>query len=67
MYPMRNVKLYMVLQWLFFLPLILPVCLVFGAVQGAVRMAERLFNQFLIDISVSKPSSFSYQQEESML
>lgn len=67
MTQMRNVKLYMVLQWLFFLPLILPVCLIFGAIQGAIQMTERIINQFLTDVSASKPSSFTYQQEESLL
>jgi hypothetical protein len=41
----------MLFQWAFFLPIILPLCLAFGAIQGAVNMAERVFNQMLTDVA----------------
>ncbi len=48
---MRKFRLYMLFQWAFFLPIILPLCLAFGAIQGAVTMAERVFNQMLTDVA----------------
>ncbi|WP_164851269.1 hypothetical protein [Larkinella soli] len=48
---MKKVNLYMILQWVFFFPIILPLCMIFGAVQGAVQMAERVINQFWSDVS----------------
>jgi hypothetical protein len=48
---MRKFRLYMLLQWAFFLPIILPLCLAFGAIQGAVNMAERVFNQMMTDVA----------------
>jgi len=50
---MRKVKLYMILQWVFFFPVILPLCVIFGAIQGAVQMTERVVNQIWSDIAPS--------------
>ena len=47
---MKNVRLYMVFQWIFFLPIILPLCLIYGALRGALLMAERVMQQMLIDV-----------------
>ncbi len=47
---MRNVRLYMIFQWVFFLPIILPLCLVYGAIRGAMQMAERVMDQLVADV-----------------
>ena len=47
---MKNVRLYMIFQWIFFLPIILPLCLIYGALRGALLMAERVMQQMLIDV-----------------
>ncbi len=47
---MKNVRLYMILQWVFFLPVILPLCIAFGALQGAYQMAERVMEQLWADV-----------------
>lgn len=47
---MKNVRLYMIFQWIFFLPIILPLCLIYGALRGALQMAERVMQQILIDV-----------------
>ncbi|QJD76969.1 hypothetical protein [Spirosoma rhododendri] len=48
---MKNVKLHMIFQWVFFMPIILPLCIVYGALRGAVQMGERVVNQMLADIT----------------
>lgn len=48
--PMRKLRLYMVFQWVFFLPIILPLCIIFGALRGAAQMAERVIEQIKADI-----------------
>ncbi|RYC69138.1 MULTISPECIES: hypothetical protein [Spirosoma] len=47
---MRNVRLYMIFQWAFFLPIILPLCLAYGALRGAIQMAERVMEQIVTDV-----------------
>ena len=51
----------MILQWVFFLPVILPLCIAFGALQGAYQMAERVMEQLWADVvteqSVNHPVS----------
>lgn len=47
---MKTVRLYMILQWVFFLPVILPLCIAFGALQGAYQMAERVMEQLWADV-----------------
>lgn len=56
---MKKVRLYMILQWVFFLPVILPLCIAFGALQGAFQMAERVMNQIWTDIDSSSSQSYS--------
>ncbi len=56
--PMRNFRLYMIFQWVFFLPIILPLCIIFGALRGIIQMLERVMDQIIADISPSdQPSS----------
>ncbi|ARK10848.1 hypothetical protein [Fibrivirga algicola] len=59
---MKTIRLYMILQWVLFLPILLPLCMVFGALRGAVLMAERVIDQMSIDISY-KPTGTSVQPE----
>ncbi len=47
---MKNVRLYMIFQWVLFLPIILPLCLIYGALRGAVQMAERVIEQIHTDV-----------------
>lgn len=42
----------MALQWLIFLPMILPLCIVFGALQGVVTMVEKMAQRMWIDIEL---------------
>ena len=48
---MKRINLYRLLQWLFFLPIILPLCLLAGALQGALGMIERVFDQLWLDVN----------------
>lgn len=48
--PMRNFRLYMIFQWVLFLPIILPLCIVFGALRGIVQMLERVMDQIIADV-----------------
>ncbi len=59
---MKTIRLYMILQWVLFLPILLPLCMVFGALRGAILMAERVIEQMTIDISY-KPANPSIQSE----
>ena len=59
---MKTIRLYMILQWVLFLPILLPLCMVFGALRGALLMAERVFEQMSIDINL-KPETASVQPE----
>lgn len=54
---MKTIRLYMVLQWILFLPIILPLCMVFGALRGAVLMAERVIEQMSIDVNLKSPET----------
>lgn len=42
----------MAMQWIIFLPVILPLCLIFGAVQGIVNMMEKVVNRMWIDMEL---------------
>ena len=54
---MKNFRLYMIFQWVFFLPIILPLCIIFGALRGIVQMIERVMEQIILDVSPSEPQS----------
>jgi len=42
----------MALQWLIFLPVILPLCIIFGAVQGILSMVEKMAQRMWIDMEL---------------
>lgn len=42
----------MALQWFIFLPIILPLCIAFGAVQGIASMVEKMFQRMVADMEL---------------
>ena len=56
---MRNFRLYMIFQWVFFLPIILPLCIVFGALRGIFQMVERVMEQIIADVAPSEQTTTS--------
>jgi hypothetical protein len=42
----------MALQWFIFLPIILPLCIAFGAFQGIASMVEKMFNRMVADMEL---------------
>ena len=59
---MKNVRLYMIFQWVFFLPIILPLCLIYGAFRGAIQMAERVMEQIMTDVLPREESQHTIEQ-----
>ncbi|TAE40507.1 MAG: hypothetical protein EAZ70_04405 [Runella slithyformis] len=53
---MRKPNFYMVFQWLMFLPVILPLCIIFGALQGMFNTVGQMAYQMWEDISVVEQS-----------
>ena len=49
---LKKFNLTMALQWLIFLPVILPLCVIFGAFQGVVGMVEKMANRMWIDMEL---------------
>jgi len=47
---MRKLNMSMALKWFVFLPMILPICVIFGAVQGMMTMADKVLTRMWIDI-----------------
>lgn len=52
----------MIFQWVFFLPIILPLCLIYGALRGAAQMVERVFEQIRTDIVPQNESRATFDQ-----
>jgi hypothetical protein len=42
----------MALQWLIFFPVILPLCIIFGALQGVKNMVEKMVHRMWIDMEL---------------
>ncbi|QRR02916.1 hypothetical protein [Dyadobacter sandarakinus] len=42
----------MALQWLIFLPVILPLCIVFGALQGILKTVEKMAHRMWLDMEL---------------
>ena len=49
---MKKLNITKALQWLIFLPLILPLCIIFGAFQGVVGMVEKMAQRMWIDMEL---------------
>ncbi|QKZ11405.1 hypothetical protein [Spirosoma sp. KUDC1026] len=54
----------MIFQWVFFLPIILPLCLLYGAIRGAMQMTERVLEQMMTDITQMKETETSHSLME---
>jgi hypothetical protein len=48
-----NPKVYRFVQWVMFAPLLLPLCVVVGAVEGIQKMAGTVIEQFKADETVA--------------
>ncbi len=48
---MKKINQFMVLQWLVFLPLILPLSIVSGILQGVKHAIQDLFEQIMNDVT----------------
>ena len=53
---MKKPNLYMAFQWLIFLPVILPLCIIFGALQGMFNTVEQMAHQMWNDVSTIERS-----------
>ena len=49
---LKKFNVNMALQWLIFLPIILPICIFFGAIQGVVKMVEKMAQRMWIDLEL---------------
>ncbi len=48
---MKKPNLHLAFQWLIFLPIILPLCIVFGALQGVANTVEHMAHQIWADVT----------------
>ena len=46
----KKINFAMALQWLLFLPIILPLCVVFGALEGIVSTMGTMAERMMLDI-----------------
>ncbi|MCU0341037.1 MAG: hypothetical protein MUE30_14240 [Spirosomaceae bacterium] len=53
---MKKHKLHLAFQWLMFLPIILPLCVIFGALQGVFNTVEQMFQQMWTDVTTPEPT-----------
>lgn len=54
---MKKPNLFMAVQWLIFLPVILPICLIFGALQGIASSAEQVVQRIWADVTNTEASN----------
>lgn len=47
---LKRVNLTMVIKWIVFMPVILPLCVVFGALKGITSMVDKMAQQMMADI-----------------
>lgn len=63
-----KINMTMALKWVIFLPVILPLCLVFGALKGIVVMVDQMLQQMYTDIDstseAQNTTSIYYQHED---
>lgn len=48
---MKKPNLHLAFQWLIFLPIILPLCIIFGALQGVINTVEQMTHQMWVDVT----------------
>lgn len=49
---LKKFNITMALQWFIFLPVILPLCLIFGAFQGVFGMVEKIAHRIWLDLEL---------------
>ena len=47
---LKRINLTMAIKWIVFMPVILPLCIVFGALKGIASMVDKMTQQMMIDI-----------------
>ena len=48
---MRKFNHYMLIQWILFAPLILPLGIIFGAFEGVRHTLRMIYDQVMVDVS----------------
>lgn len=46
----KKINLAMLIQWVIFMPIILPLCIIFGALHGAVSLVKKMIDRMATDI-----------------
>lgn len=59
---MKSFRIYMILQWVLFLPIILPICIIYGALRGIVQMIELIIKQFMEDVAKPIQSNTPFEE-----
>ncbi|MCE6992711.1 hypothetical protein [Dyadobacter sp. CY323] len=55
---MRKFNHTMALKWMIYLPLLLPVCIIFGALEGMFNAVVRIIKQISLDLRIQANSNF---------
>jgi hypothetical protein len=50
---MKTEQFSLALKWIIFLPIILPLCIVFGALRGAFQLTEEVVQQMKNDLGAA--------------
>ncbi len=58
---MKKANVFMAIQWLIFLPIILPICLIFGALQGIASSAEQVIQRIWADVTTPESNNFELE------
>jgi hypothetical protein len=58
---MKKPNLFMAFQWLIFLPIILPICLIFGALQGIASSAEQVIQRIWADVTTTENTNLELE------
>jgi hypothetical protein len=58
---MKKPNLFMAFQWLIFLPIILPICLIFGALQGIASSAEQVVQRIWADVTTVESNNLELE------
>lgn len=57
---MRKLNTVMAMQWVIYLPILLPMCLVFGAIQGVCKTLILLIHRICLDIELYQDVESEY-------
>ncbi len=58
---MKKANVFMAIQWLIFLPIILPICLIFGALQGIASSAEQVIQRIWADVTTPETNNLELE------